>query len=126
MLSHFHFISFFVTQNDKQICMLCFCLSSYRLTPLGVFFLVAAKMLEMTSLQETLQQLGWYFCTVMLGLFIHGFGTIAIIFLICCHKLPYAYISRMGQNLATAFGTGSRYKIYLFLYNLPFNPIFTQ
>lgn len=63
----------------------------------------------MDSLAIIVGKLGAYFCTVMLGLFIHGFGTIAVIFFICCRELPYRYISRMGQNLATAFGTGSRY-----------------
>lgn len=74
-----------------------------------MFFLVVAKILEMESLAIIVGKLGAYFCTVMLGLFIHGFGTIAVIFFICCRKLPYGYISKMGQNLATAFGTGSRY-----------------
>lgn len=80
-----------------------------RLSPLGVFFLVVAKIIEMESLAIIVGKLGAYFCTVMLGLFIHGFGTIAVIFFICCRELPYRYISRMGQNLATAFGTGSRF-----------------
>lgn len=79
-----------------------------RLSPLGVFFLVVAKIIEMDSLAIIVGKLGAYFCTVMLGLFIHGFGTIAVIFFVCTRKLPYGYISQMGQNLATAFGTGSR------------------
>lgn len=82
--------------------------SIYRLSPLGVFFLVVAKIIEMDSLAIIVGKLGAYFCTVMLGLFIHGFGTIAVIFFVCTRKLPYSYISQMGQNLATAFGTGSR------------------
>ncbi|XP_031637842.1 excitatory amino acid transporter 1 [Contarinia nasturtii] len=77
------------------------------LSPVGVFFLVVAKILEMDSLAIIVGKLGAYFCTVMLGLFIHGFITIAVIFFICTRKLPYRYISKMGQNLATAFGTGS-------------------
>lgn len=44
------------------------------MSPVGVFFLVAAKLLEMASFMEVLGQLGWYFMTVMLGLFLHGFG----------------------------------------------------
>ena len=78
------------------------------LSPIGVTFLVAAKIIEMESLATVVGQLGWYFMTVMAGLFLHAFGSIAIIFFICCKKLPYRYITRMGQNLATAFGTGSR------------------
>lgn len=45
------------------------------ISPIGVLFLVAAKLLEMASFVEVLGQLGWYFMTVMLGLMLHGFGT---------------------------------------------------
>lgn len=77
------------------------------LSPIGVFFLIAAKILEMDSLAEVIGKLGKYFVTVMLGLFIHGFGTIAVIFYLVVRKLPYKYILKMSQVLATAFGTGS-------------------
>jgi len=69
--------------------------------------LIAAKILEMESLAEVIGKLGKYFITVMFGLFIHGLGTIAIIFYIVVRKLPYGYILKMSQVLATAFGTGS-------------------
>ena len=78
-----------------------------RLSPIGVFFLISAKILEMESLAEVIGKLGKYFMTVMFGLFIHGFGTIAIIFFVVVRKLPYGYVLKMSQVLATAFGTGS-------------------
>lgn len=77
------------------------------LSPLGVFFLVLSKVLEIVSFTEMVGQLGMYFITVMLGLFIHGLGTIPLLFFICVRRLPYRDISKMGQVLATAFGTGS-------------------
>jgi solute carrier family 1 (glial high affinity glutamate transporter), member 3 len=61
----------------------------------------------MESLTETIYSLGKYFMTVMCGLILHGFGTIAIIFYLVVRRLPYPYIMRMSQVLATAFGTGS-------------------
>lgn len=76
---------------------------------MGVFFLVTAKIVSIESFTEMVGQLGMYFITVMLGLFIHGFATIPILFFIACRKLPYKYLGKMGQVLATAFGTGSRY-----------------
>lgn len=79
----------------------------YRLSPIGVFFLISAKILEMESLAAVVGQLGKYFMTVLLGLFIHGFGTIAVIFFLVVRKLPYKYVLKMSQVLATAFGTGS-------------------
>ncbi|XP_053690554.1 excitatory amino acid transporter 3 [Sabethes cyaneus] len=77
------------------------------ISPIGVFFLVAAKLLEMASFVEVLGLLGWYFITVMLGLFLHGFGTISLIFFLSTRKLAYPFIGKMSQVLATAFGTGS-------------------
>uniref|UniRef100_T1GKC1 Amino acid transporter n=1 Tax=Megaselia scalaris TaxID=36166 RepID=T1GKC1_MEGSC len=61
----------------------------------------------MHSLLSTVQQLGWYFLTVMLGLFLHGFGTIAILFFLGTRRLPYKFVAKLSQVLATAFGTGS-------------------
>jgi hypothetical protein len=46
----------------------------HRISPIGVFFLVAAKILEIGSFEEIVGQLGWYFVTVMIGLGLHGFG----------------------------------------------------
>ncbi|KAL5281326.1 hypothetical protein ACFFRR_004996 [Megaselia abdita] len=77
------------------------------LSPIGVGFLITGKILEMQSLLLVVQQLGWYFLTVMLGLFLHGFGTIAIIFFLGTRRLPYGYVAKLSQVLATAFGTGS-------------------
>uniref|UniRef100_A0A6M2DZV3 Amino acid transporter n=1 Tax=Xenopsylla cheopis TaxID=163159 RepID=A0A6M2DZV3_XENCH len=77
------------------------------LSPIGVCFLVAAKILEIESFEEMVGQLGWYFMTVLIGLFVHGFGTIAVIFFLTTRSLPYKHIAAMGQVLATAFGTGS-------------------
>lgn len=77
------------------------------MSPVGVFFLVAAKLLEMASFVQVLGQLGWYFMTVMLGLVLHGFGTISVIFFLTTRKLSFPYIAKMSQVLATAFGTGS-------------------
>lgn len=44
------------------------------LSPIGIFFLIAEKMLEIESFSNVFITLGWYFVTVMLGLMLHGFG----------------------------------------------------
>lgn len=77
------------------------------LSPLGVFFLVTAKIMEIDSFGELVGKLGLYFMTVLLGLFLHGFGTLTVLFLLVTKKLPCRYIARMGQVMATAFGTAS-------------------
>ncbi|CAG9127415.1 unnamed protein product [Plutella xylostella] len=77
------------------------------LSPLGVFFLVTAKIMEIESFADLVGRLGMYFLTVLLGLFLHGFGTLSILFILATKKLPCRYIAKMGQVMATAFGTAS-------------------
>ncbi|KAJ9580484.1 hypothetical protein L9F63_024341, partial [Diploptera punctata] len=76
-------------------------------SPIGIFFLVAAKILEMESFEAIVGQLGMYFMTVLVGLFIHGFIVIPVYYTICTRKLPFRFIVNMSQALFTAFGTGS-------------------
>ena len=80
-----------------------------RVSPVGIFFLVSAKIMEMESFEAIVGQLGMYFTTVLLGLFIHGFIVIPIYYSVCTRKLPFRFIINMSQALLTAFGTGSRY-----------------
>ncbi|XP_074110984.1 excitatory amino acid transporter 1 [Cotesia typhae] len=77
------------------------------LSPLGVTFLVASKLLEINDFGVVVGTLGWYFMTVLLGLFIHGFGTLSVIYFVCTRELPFKSISQMGQVAVTAFGTAS-------------------
>ncbi|XP_031849207.1 excitatory amino acid transporter 1 isoform X1 [Nomia melanderi] len=77
------------------------------LSPVGVLFLVAAKITEMQSLDEVVAQLGMYFLTVLIGLFIHGFIVLPILYFLITKRNPYVYISNMAQALVTAFGTSS-------------------
>ncbi|XP_012147768.1 excitatory amino acid transporter 1 isoform X1 [Megachile rotundata] len=77
------------------------------LSPIGVFFLVGAKITEMQSLDEVVAQLGMYFLTVLIGLCIHGFIVLPILYFVLTKKNPYVYISNMAQALVTAFGTSS-------------------
>ncbi|XP_034943107.1 excitatory amino acid transporter 3 isoform X2 [Chelonus insularis] len=77
------------------------------ISPIGVTFLVASKLLEIDNFGALVGTLGWYFMTVLLGLFIHGFGTLSIIYFVCTRQLPFKAISQMGQVAITAFGTAS-------------------
>lgn len=74
---------------------------------MGVLFLVAAKITEMQSLDEVVAQLGMYFLTVLIGLFIHGFIVLPLLYFVITRKNPYVYISNLAQALVTAFGTSS-------------------
>ncbi|KAJ0174271.1 hypothetical protein K1T71_010417 [Dendrolimus kikuchii] len=77
------------------------------LSPLGVFFLITAKIMDIDSFADLIGRLGLYFVTVLLGLFLHGFGTLSLLFILATKKLPCRYLAKMGQVMATAFGTAS-------------------
>lgn len=79
----------------------------FRLSPVGVLFLVASKIIEMKSFQVILGQLGMYFMTVLIGLFFHGFIVLPIIYLIMTHKNPLIYLTNMSGAIVMAFGTSS-------------------
>ena len=55
-----------------------------------------------------LQALGLYMATVLLGLFIHGFIVLPLIYLIIVRKNPFVFIRGIVQAMVTAFGTASR------------------
>ncbi|CAG7734718.1 unnamed protein product [Allacma fusca] len=76
-------------------------------SPIGVCFLVAAQILEATDIDEILNNLGWYFITVLLGLFLHGFILLPFIYGVMTRQLPFKFIMNMTQALFTAFGTAS-------------------
>eukprot|EP00090_Calanus_glacialis_P030538 TRINITY_DN4930_c0_g1_i1.p1 TRINITY_DN4930_c0_g1~~TRINITY_DN4930_c0_g1_i1.p1 ORF type:complete len:494 (+),score=139.84 TRINITY_DN4930_c0_g1_i1:271-1752(+) len=78
-----------------------------HLAPIGVCFLVAGQLLEMKDIAGEFLKLGWYFFTVLLGLFIHGLIVLPTIYGLATRSLPFRFIANMGNPLATAFGTAS-------------------
>ena len=42
------------------------------LAPVGVLFLIAGQIMMMDNVADTFGRLGWYFATVLIGLFLHG------------------------------------------------------
>lgn len=77
------------------------------LSPIGVCFLIAAKILQLKSFSLLLGQLGMYFATVLIGLVLHGFVVLVLIYTVMVRKLPFRFIANISQPLATAFGTSS-------------------
>lgn len=77
------------------------------LSPLGIMFLVCGKMLEMETFSVIIGQLGMYFLTVMIGLFIHGFLVIPLIYAVVTRTMPFTFVVNLFEALITAFGTAS-------------------
>lgn len=77
------------------------------MAPVGVFFLIGGQVLETDDFGKVLSRLGMYFSTVMIGLFLHGFVVLPIIYTACTKMLPFRFIANMTNAFTTAFGTGS-------------------
>ncbi|KAK3863402.1 hypothetical protein Pcinc_030826 [Petrolisthes cinctipes] len=77
------------------------------ISPIGILFLVASMMIEMKDFSVMLGQLGMYFLTVIIGIFLHGFVTLPLIYLALTRKLPFRFLANMGQAYITAFATAS-------------------
>lgn len=77
------------------------------LTPIGVFFLILAKFLEMDDLVDVFTKLGMYLATVSAGIFIHGFIFLPLIYFAFTRKNPLTFIKHMTPAILTALGTSS-------------------
>uniref|UniRef100_T1J434 Amino acid transporter n=1 Tax=Strigamia maritima TaxID=126957 RepID=T1J434_STRMM len=71
------------------------------------FFLIASKIIEMKDFGVVIGQLGMYTITVIVGLFIHGFIILPLLYSIITRTLPFRFIFNMLEALITAFGTAS-------------------
>ncbi|XP_072032417.1 excitatory amino acid transporter 3-like [Amphiura filiformis] len=76
-------------------------------SPVGIFFLIMGKILEMDDWQKTFQQIGLYSATVMTGLAIHAFIVLPLILFIFARKNPVRYLFGVAPALMTAFATAS-------------------
>ena len=78
-----------------------------HLAPVGVCFLIAGQLLEKSDLAAEFKKLAWYFMVVLLGLAIHGFIVLPLIYTIFTKSLPFKFIKNMFGALTTAWGTAS-------------------
>ena len=87
-----------------------FVLLLMNVAPIGIFCLVAARFGEAQAegkFLAELAQIGWYFGTVVVGLALHAFVTLPIIYYAIRRENPYKYMARMSKALLTAFSTAS-------------------
>jgi len=79
-------------------------------TPLGVFSLIADRIGQAGGGAEVfslITQLGKYFLSVVIGLFIHGFIILPAILILVAGRNPIRYLSNLSNALLTAFSTAS-------------------
>uniref|UniRef100_A0A6A7FSK6 Amino acid transporter n=1 Tax=Hirondellea gigas TaxID=1518452 RepID=A0A6A7FSK6_9CRUS len=77
------------------------------ISPLGIMFLIASMLIEMEDFSVMLGQLGWYFLTVIIGIFLHGFIVLPLIYTVLTRRLPFRFLANMTQAYITAFATAS-------------------
>jgi len=97
-------LNFFTSLADAMMVITTWVIN---LAPIGVFFLIGGQVLGMGDFGKVLMQLGWYFTTVILGLFIHGLIVLPILYSVVTRTLPFKFIWNMANAFTTAFGTGS-------------------
>ncbi|ESO00120.1 hypothetical protein HELRODRAFT_192743 [Helobdella robusta] len=78
-------------------------------SPFGIACLIASKILAITDLALTAQQLGMYMVTVISGLLIHFFFTLCGLYFLVTRKNPAKFFIGMLQAWFTALGTASRF-----------------
>lgn len=96
-----------VQANDA---LLDFVMLLMRAAPLGIFCLVAARFGLANAeglLGAELRGVGKYMAAVLLGLAIHGLGTLPLALWLLTGRNPYRFILRMAKALLTAFSTAS-------------------
>jgi len=69
---------------------------------------VAGKLAEVENIGTVVEEIGIYFATVLLGLFIHGVIVLPLIYLVLTRSNPLKLVKAVLQALLTAFGTSSR------------------
>lgn len=100
-----------LTTFVSQINLLVMKITGWVITisPIGIFFLVLSQMMKMQSVADLFGKLGLYSITILLGLFIHGFLVLPIVYFVHTRRNPYTYLAGTTEALASAFGTSSRY-----------------
>lgn len=62
----------------------------------------------MDDIVKSLNMVGMYMATVIVGLFIHAFVIIPLLYLIAARKNPLTFYLGLRDAIITAFGTSSR------------------
>lgn len=62
----------------------------------------------MDDIVKSLNMVGMYMATVIVGLFIHAFVIIPLLYLIAARKNPLPFYLGLRDAIITAFGTSSR------------------
>ncbi|XP_043114518.1 neutral amino acid transporter B(0) [Puntigrus tetrazona] len=97
-------IKFFNSFNEATMVLVSWIM---WYAPLGIMFLVAAKIVEMEDVTLLFASLGKYIACCVIGHAIHGIIVLPAIYFAITRKNPYSFLLGLVTALATAFGTSS-------------------
>ncbi|CAM4551106.1 unnamed protein product [Leuciscus chuanchicus] len=97
-------IKFFNSFNEATMVLVSWIM---WYAPLGIMFLVAAKIVEMEDVGLLFASLGKYIACCVVGHAIHGLLVLPLIYFVFTRKNPYTFLLGLVTALATAFGTSS-------------------
>lgn len=78
-----------------------------RFTPVGVFFLILTQILAVSNVQKCFENIAWFTCTALFGLFFHAIVVLPALYFIYTRKNPYKVIWALSNAVLMGFGTGS-------------------
>ncbi|KAJ8403700.1 hypothetical protein AAFF_G00345680 [Aldrovandia affinis] len=97
-------IKFFNSFNEATMVLVSWIM---WYAPLGIMFLVAAKIVEMEDVATLFSSLGKYIACCVIGHAVHGLLVLPLIYFIITRRNPYTFLLGLVTALATAFGTSS-------------------
>ncbi|XP_026996730.1 neutral amino acid transporter B(0) [Tachysurus fulvidraco] len=97
-------IKFFNSFNEATMVLVSWIM---WYAPLGIMFLVAAKIVEMEDVGILFASLGKYIACCVIGHAVHGLLILPLIYFVFTRKNPYKFLMGLIAALATAFGTSS-------------------
>ncbi|MCI4385507.1 hypothetical protein PGIGA_G00051280 [Pangasianodon gigas] len=97
-------IKFFNSFNEATMVLVSWIM---WYAPLGIMFLVAAKIVEMEDVGLLFASLGKYIACCVIGHAVHGLIILPLIYFVFTRKNPYTFLMGLIAALATAFGTSS-------------------
>lgn len=98
---------FVILINSANIIVMKLMLWILWFSPIGIFSLISAKIAETDDLGAFFSSIGLYMLTVLVGLVIHGYIVLPLIYFIVSLRNPFKLIWGISPALLVAFGISS-------------------
>ncbi|CAG9859990.1 unnamed protein product [Phyllotreta striolata] len=101
------------------------------MTPVGLFSIIAGKLLSVADVLLVITQLGWFVATIIVGVYLYQLVILQLIYLIILRKNPFKYYFSFMPSTITAFAAASAaaalpLNFDILDYKLKLNPAITR